>query len=679
MNEAPLFGEWLPRAVHGRALRLVIEQMSEQAAGPSVAGATLVPEPVRAAQMLVSSGECGWPWRGEAGDPAPSLTWSVPWEVEFRSLRLEQTSETEWIRRYRIEVSPDGESWEVAVPSRLIDSYHRQPCRLRSRVECLESSLLPAGQGTHWARTFFEDFMLKTIEPIGPGRPYSEWLSGEYFLAAAVRPFGFGGVYNSGDAGNFNALIAALLCPEMAVEGQRLFPDLIGHFGFMPGVMNPVGVGDTVFALDYTGTTWGPCCYYDLAPWIADREFLGWFADSCATWGRWWLANRDRNGDGWLEPGVNECAPSTPEFREQNRLARPQLAAACPEFWDYVSPNWPQVSSFQQATYEEPWDDGHMPVRGRHRGMKFDPETCSINVHFIETQCYISLLLGFVDSAYRGLGRAEEGRWFAAEARRLAGLVAENCWDEATGFYYDRDGETGALRTFVKHVGAFVPMLMGLPTVEQARRMVEHLTNPQEFWTEYPVPVISLDSPDYSPEGYWSGRAWPPTNFFVLRALLNYGYLEVADDLLRRWVAQTEGCIDRPLQNLTDFEWREGPCDMRRAHVADVEWIVAENWSPETGAVHGSGGLVWGGLWLPAVIMRHFWPVGDGEVLLRPGGSLRLDWGERWRVRVDGDRAEVNGRGYHLPEATTYLLDECSGRLEPLAPGQADPVVLARR
>ena len=29
--------------------------------------------------------------------------------------------------------------------------------------------------------------------------------------------------------------------------------------------------------------------------------------------------------------------------------------------------------------------------------------------------------------------------------------------------------------------------------------MVKHLINPKEFWTAYPIPVISIDSPDYDP------------------------------------------------------------------------------------------------------------------------------------------------------------------------------------
>src|SRR5664279_5449570 len=42
--QRPLFGEWLAAPATGRYLRLVIEQMSERAAGPSLKGATLAAE-----------------------------------------------------------------------------------------------------------------------------------------------------------------------------------------------------------------------------------------------------------------------------------------------------------------------------------------------------------------------------------------------------------------------------------------------------------------------------------------------------------------------------------------------------------------------------------------------------------------------------------------------------------
>ncbi len=668
MRKPPIFGEWLINPARGRALRLVIEQMSEASSAPSAAKAVLITVPGGEARVSFSSGSGGWPWKGAGSDPSPAITWTCPGKVDFTSLKIDQTSDREWIRRYRIEVSEDGRRWRSVVPSRIIDSYHRQPCRLKNNLTLLESSLLQSASGTGWANTLMEDFMFRALEKLGPDSAYPDWLSGDYFLSGAARPFFFGGVYNAGDVGNFDALIGAILSPEMAIETQKLFPDIIGRFGFMPGVMNS-GKDDEAFLRDYSSTTWGPCGYWDIFAWTRDRQYLCWFADACAKWADWWKSNRDRNHDGWLEPGVNACLPASEELRAAGAKAFPQIAARCPEFWDYTGAHkntstWPAQLL---AIYEEPWDDSGNWVMGRHIGLKFDPKTCSLNIRFIETQLYISMLNQFVADAYTRLGRSDQAKPYAAEANRLMKLVADNCWDEKTGFYYDCD-ENGQRRTFVKHLGAFLPMMMGLPTPEQAARMVKRLMDPAQFWSNYPFPVISKDSPDYDPNGYWTGRAWPPTNYFVLRALLNYGYFDEADRFLKRWIAQTQFCMDGKM----------GPDGQRAENAPDVKIIVPENWNPDTGFVAGSGGLTWGGLWLPAVIIRNFWPVGEHSAILRPGGSLHLVWGDRWKVEISSDRATVNGHSYKLSEKKSYLLDERTWKIRALEPGKADPVVLSR-
>jgi hypothetical protein len=550
------------------------------------------------------------------------------------------------------------------------------PFTFTNQLRHLESHLLPPGKGTAWSGSFFEDFFPRALYKLGPGSNFPEWVPKDFFLASAARPFFFQGVYNSGDCMNFDSLVAAVFSPEMMVEGSRLFPALIDRFGFMPGVMNPGFKDDSAFSLDYSGTTWGPCCYGDLFAWSQDREFLSRFADACAKWARWWFENRDPNHDGWIEPGLNGCQPSSKEYREKKAAENPEITRLCLDYWDYVGLQNPNASAYQLAVCEMPWDDWPMYVRGRNRGLHVDPKTCSVNIHFIESQLYISLLCGFTARAYRWLDRKEEAEYFDRQAQRLAGLVRDHCWDEKTGFYYDRDIETGGLRTFAKHLGAFVPMLMGLPTMDQAKRMVAHLTNPDEFWTAWPAPTLSKDSIDYHPTHYWSGRTWPPTNFFVLRALLNYGFFDVADEFLRRWMKQIQFCVERPVRDLKLEQWDGISIDSRRIDVLGVRWIVPENWNPETGEVNGSGGVAWGGLWVPALIMRHFWPLAQNRILLRPGGQFQLQWGDRWKIEITGNRATVNGRILQLPEAATYLFDETTNSCRPLPPGKSDPVCL---
>ena len=98
--EDQIFGQWLLSRGKGVALRLVIEEMNQQAAGPSAASAEIVTDSNHATpRVSFSSGKQGWPWKAEKGDPCPTITWTSPAQVEFVSLKLHETSDKEWIRR----------------------------------------------------------------------------------------------------------------------------------------------------------------------------------------------------------------------------------------------------------------------------------------------------------------------------------------------------------------------------------------------------------------------------------------------------------------------------------------------------------------------------------------------------------------------------------------------------
>jgi hypothetical protein len=670
-----VFDEWLPEPVCGMALRLVVEQMSDGAPAAAAAGATLEIEPTARPSTTWSSGT-GWPWRAAAADPCPAVTWTVQRESTFRSLRIPQPEGAPWIRRYRLEVSADGAAWRVAVPSRRLDPRHRQPVNLPFAPTQLESSRLDAGGGTAMVRSFFDDFFLRAIERLGPDSPYPDCLTAPYFLSAATEPFAFAGCYNPGDSANFNSLLAAILSPPVAAATEQLLVDQVARFGFLPSLFSP-GKDDRAFGLDISGINWPPSCYRDVWGWLCDRTALARFADSCETWARWVLEHRDPDRDGWLELGMNGCRPAPEAWRREQALRNVEIAQRSPDFWDHVCRVNGGQSAFQAAIYELATDDYPIYVSGRHKGVRFDPVTCTLSIHYLDTQMFMLFLAGFIAWAKRETGRGAEAAAWDETAGRFRDLVAGHHWDTDTGFYYDLDGDTGRRRTHVKHVAGFYPLVAGIPTVPQAERMVSHLLDEGEFWSAFPVSSMERRAADFQPFGYWSGRTWPPFNLLVLRGLLNYGFFDVADRLLGRWMAHVGLCRERGgARPSTRRQEGFAVYDARGVVTPDVEWIVPENWNCDTGEVHGAGALTWGGSWITAVIMRNFWPLDEHRALVRPGGSLRLDWSGRWDVEVDGNRARVNGRGYGLEPNTTYLVDTATGSSTPLAPGRADSSLL---
>jgi len=114
----------------------------------------------------------------------------------------------------------------------------------------------------------------------------------------------------------------------------------------------------------------------------------------------------------------------------------------------------------------------------------------------------------------------------------------------------------------------FYPFLTDIPGPEHLRAF-EHLFNPGEFGTPFPLPATAVDDPTFSAEGEWkdrrhvcpwNGRAWLMTTSHVIQALaataqrFNDPALQAqAADLLRRYVRGL--FLDGDLARPTSYEY----------------------------------------------------------------------------------------------------------------------------
>lgn len=130
------------------------------------------------------------------------------------------------------------------------------------------------------------------------------------------------------------------------------------------------------------------------------------------------------------------------------------------------------------------------------------------------------------------LGRAEAAA-FRAEHAELARLINALCYDESSGFYFDR-WEGGLIKRF--HAGAFWPLIAGVVPPERVARYVALIRDPAKFNRPVPFPSLAADDPDYAPEtGYWTGAVWPPTTYALLRGLRLVGEEELAVTFARAY------------------------------------------------------------------------------------------------------------------------------------------------
>lgn len=122
-----------------------------------------------------------------------------------------------------------------------------------------------------------------------------------------------------------------------------------------------------------------------------------------------------------------------------------------------------------------------------------------------------------------------QGDSSAEEWERKASAVADalrrRLWDGKRGALYDRD-RTGKTVDILCH-NTLRCMYWGSIRQDMADRFVrEHLLNPSEFWTPFPLPSVAANDPAFrnAPENNWSGQPEGLTYQRAILALERYGY-----------------------------------------------------------------------------------------------------------------------------------------------------------
>jgi hypothetical protein len=152
------------------------------------------------------------------------------------------------------------------------------------------------------------------------------------------------------------------------------------------------------------------------------------------------------------------------------------------------------------------------------------------------------------------LDRPGDAERWEAGAQKTGEALRSAMWDPDDELFYDVDPETGE-RTGVKAAVCFYPYFTDLVEERHLPGLKRHLSDPDAFWTPYPVPATGRDDPTFSAAPHWkgqrkncpwNGRVWPMTNSHVAEAL-GQAALRFGDDALR---ARTATFIHRFTQML---------------------------------------------------------------------------------------------------------------------------------
>lgn len=163
----------------------------------------------------------------------------------------------------------------------------------------------------------------------------------------------------------------------------------------------------------------------------------------------------------------------------------------------------------------------------------------------------------------------------AEKAEKLKTAINAEAWDERDGIYYSQDINFCKTERVVKGValhsglaphwktmplkirfwGCFLPMYAGICSDERAERMCAHLTENDDFLTEYGVRTLAKNEKMYSlvksagNPSNWLGAIWVIANYCVYKGLSRYGKTELAEKLK----GATLKLLDKNLKERGDF------------------------------------------------------------------------------------------------------------------------------
>ena len=157
---------------------------------------------------------------------------------------------------------------------------------------------------------------------------------------------------------------------------------------------------------------------------------------------------------------------------------------------------------------------------------EFDSDSCILQLYDVGITSLEILDVQCTAELARLLGRTDEAAELETACEERRKKAAEVLWNDADGIFANRmfAGPDGAPGEFgVTSPTSFYALAAGLADEEQLDRCVEHIFDPEEFFTECPLIAINAKDPSAKENRYWRGRTWAPQTFWTYVGLRRCG------------------------------------------------------------------------------------------------------------------------------------------------------------
>ncbi len=190
--------------------------------------------------------------------------------------------------------------------------------------------------------------------------------------------------------------------------------------------------------------------------------------------------------------------------------------------------HWLEISRRAQNTkHQLYWNTG------LGSGMDNIPIETSENHAWVDMSAQMVLMYKNLAKIAGFLNKGEKEKYYLSMAKDIGDRINRFMWDEKTGMYFCINPEGSHIPVW--QIGAFWPILAGITTEDQNKKLIQHLLDPKLFWTDFPFSALAKNHPEFNSLGaYWKGGVWAPTNYMILMSLNKIGEHKLAFDISQK-------------------------------------------------------------------------------------------------------------------------------------------------
>ena len=199
------------------------------------------------------------------------------------------------------------------------------------------------------------------------------------------------------------------------------------------------------------------------------------------------------------------------------------------------SPKWDEIMEIKDEEHAS-WVRGWHSICDPYEASNRDPQTMIALNHFVVADVMLNTIyienLKILAKLFSEIGDETASARYLNRAIKAADSLEELCWDETDGLYYDVNGRENT-KIRVNTVSSLIPILLEYLDPIKFERILQHLLDPKEYWSRYPIPSVAMNHATFRPDTVggnlvWRGPTWMCSNWYLARGLIRHGREDAA-------------------------------------------------------------------------------------------------------------------------------------------------------